>query len=309
MTAVHSPTSADWIDHRDHGGIRHRVLTWNGEGPLVLFAHAASLCAGVWAPVVARLSPDTCAVAYDLRGHGDSDAPSDSAAYAWTRFGDDFARVVEAVSARYGRPVDTCITHSFAGDCALLSLAARRLPLRRLVLLDPVLADAEGATVGAERLAAGTLRLGERESEGFESRAAVAAGLERVLRAQLARDGLDPEAKAAFAEFGCREDDSGRFRLKCRRENEALVYRNRVAIADQLADASIDAEVRLVFATRRRAKPEDQDAAHARDLAIAERVVARCRDGAIHPLDGVGHFLVLEAPPLVAETVAALMRG
>lgn len=302
MTASSSPESG-WLDFREDGGLRHRVLTWPGDGPLVLFAHAASLCAGVWAPVVERLGPSIRAFAYDLRGHGDTDAPTGSDAYAWSHFGDDFGRVVAAIRHRYGQAPDLCVTHSFAGDSALVHLAGHRLETGRMLLLDPVLADAEGATVGAERLAKGTRRLGEKEAAGFDSPEAVGEGLERVLRAQLERDGLDAGAKAAFAAHGSAPDGAGRYRLKCRRENEAEVYANRIAIADFLADESIDAEVQLVFSSRRRAKPEDQAAAYARDWAVAERVVARAREGAVHRLDGVGHFLVLEAPDLVAETI------
>jgi len=306
MRASLDPTELGWLDLRDRGGIRHRLVSWDGDGPLVLLIHAASLCAGAWAPVAARLAPGARVVAYDQRGHGDSDAPTGSDAYRWDLFGDDFARVVDALAERYGRPPDTCVTHSFAGDCALIALAERPVPIGKLVLLDPVLADAEGATVGAERLARGTLRLGEREAEGFESLEAVGEGLERVLRAQLERDRLDADAKAAFAAFGSAPDESGRYRLKCRRENEAEVYRNRVAIADHLAGKSIDADVRLVFSSRRRAKPEDQQAAYARDWDVAERAVAGCRRGSVQRLDGVGHFLVLEAPDLVAETIQRL---
>lgn len=291
------------LDFRDDGGIRHGALDFGGDGPLVLFVHAASLCAGVWAPVVERLGGRVHALAYDQRGHGDADAPTRSEDYAWDLFGDDFGRVVEAATAEHGRPPDLCVTHSFAGDCALVHLAKRSLPIGKLILLDPVLADAEGATVGAQRLAKGTRRLGEKEADGFESQEAVGEGLQRVLRAQLERDGLDPAAKAAFAAFGAAKDETGRFRLKCKRDNEAEVYSNRVAIADHLAGASIDVEAHLVFSSRRRAKPEDMEAAYVRDWDVAERCVSRCRDGAVHRLDGVGHFLVLEAPDLVAETI------
>lgn len=309
--ASESPTSEDWLDLRAQGGLRHRVLRASGtgeKGPLLLFVHAASLCAGVWQPVQQRLGSHT-GVAWDQRGHGDSDAPQEGSAYAWSEFGEDFLRLVEAVTAGEGRAPDACITHSFAGDCALIGLAERSLPVGRMILLDPVLADAEGATTGAARLAKGTRRLGEKEAAGFASSADVEAGLEKVLRAQLARDGLDANAKAAFARYGSAPDQDGIWRLKCRRENEAFVYENRVALADYLSTREVDADVRLVFSEKRRAKPEDQAAAFERDWGEATRVIERCTVGEVMRLDSVGHFLVLEAPDLVAETIETLLRS
>jgi pimeloyl-ACP methyl ester carboxylesterase len=87
----------------------------------------------------------------------------------------------------------------------------------------------------------------------------------------------------------------------------AEIYAHRVALADYLADKSVDADVQLVFSQKRRARPEDQAAAHRRDMEEAERVVSRCRTGQIHQLEGVGHFLVLEAPDLVAAAIQRLL--
>jgi pimeloyl-ACP methyl ester carboxylesterase len=297
---------SDWLDLRTTGALRYRTLDWGGSGKLVLFIHGGSLCAATWGPVIARLS-GVHAIGYDQRGHGDTDAPDLTGDYAWSLFGSDFLRVLTAVQEQYGRAPDAIVTHSFAGDCALIALAETGTSTSRLILLDPVLADAEGATTGAARLAKGTRRLGEKEAEGFESSEAVGAALERVLRAQLVREGLDADAKSAFATFGSAPDPSGRWRLKCRRNNEAEVYVARVALADFLADKEVDADVQLVFSQKRRARPEDQAAATVRDREEAERVVSRCRTGQVHTLQGVGHFLVLEAPELVAGEILRLL--
>ena len=294
-------------DFRAEGGLKQNFLTWQGDGKLVVFAHAASLCAGVWQPVIDRL-PGIAAVGFDQRGHGDTDAPETADAYVWEAFGADFRRAVLSASEQFGRAPDACVTHSFAGDCALMELAERPLETGRMILLDPVLADAEGATVGAERLAKGTRRLGEKESEGFASREDVEAGLERVLRAQLARDGLDAEAKSAFAIHGSACDSEGRWRLKCDRQHEAEVYAHRVALADHLESRQVDAEVHLGFSAKRRGRPEDQEASYARDLREAERVVDRCRAGEVHLLPDVGHFIVLEAPENAARFVSQILE-
>mmetsp|Transcript_84652 Transcript_84652/g.262037 ORF Transcript_84652/g.262037 Transcript_84652/m.262037 type:complete len:345 (+) Transcript_84652:50-1084(+) len=301
------PSLASELDLRARGGVRHGLVEWERDGPLVLFLHANSLCAGAWAPVVAHL-PGVHAVACDQRAHGNSDAPVGPGAYSWRTIGEDFVRIVEAVTQRCGRPPAACVTHSFAGDCALLALAERPLQVGRMILLDPVLADAEGAGQGAERLAKGTRRLGEREAAGFDSAEAVGDSLERLLRASLAREALHPAAKSAFAQFGSYLDSGGRWRLKCLRDNEAAIYANRVALADHLADKRVQTEVRLVFAGKRRGKPELHEAAYRRDWGEATRVVERCGAGsAVQQLDGVGHFLVLEAPELVAETLRELL--
>ncbi|CAE7430498.1 unnamed protein product [Symbiodinium natans] len=238
------------LDFRDEGGLRHRCLQWGSsasQGPLFFCLHAASLCGGVWAPVASRLASrlDCVVVACDLRGHGESDAPSGCPHYSWHAFGEDFIRLTTSVSKLYGRGPAACITHSFAGDTALIGLTAKPRTDMKLLMFDPVLADAEGAKIGAERLAKGTRRLGEKEEHGFDSQQAVGEGLERVLRAALARPSLHPEAKDAFAAFGS-YNDSGRWRLLCRRDNEAEVYANRIALADFLSGKQVNAEASRV---------------------------------------------------------------
>lgn len=303
------------MDLRPQGGIRHGLLEWVGDGgassgALVLFLHANSLCAGVWSPIVHRLPGSVSAVACDLRSHGNSDAPIDSKAYHWQSIGGDVRRIVASVAQRYGRAVDLCVTHSFIGDCTLMSLIDEGpLELGRLLLLDPVLADAEGASTGAKRLAEGTRRLGQKEAEGFDSSEAVQASLERLLRGALFNGTLHTEAKAAFAEYGAAQDASGRWRLKNSRDHEAEVYANRVALADHLEALAAggrraDVESHLVFARKRRGRPEDQEKLFERDWQEASRVIACCRDGSsLQLLEDVGHFLVLENPDLVADTV------
>lgn len=256
-----------------------------------------------------RLPSGICAVACDQRAHGNSDVPPEGAlGFRWEAFGQDFRRIVEGVTARYGRAPDMCITHSFAGDCALMALAEQPMQAGRMVLLDPVLANSEGAVEGAQRLAKGTRRQGEREVDGFDSPEAVGDALEKLLRASLARQVLHPEAKAAFAEFASFPDGRGRWHLKCSRNHEAEVYANRIALADYLETRHVSSEVQVLFASKRRGRPEDQDSNFARDWREAERVVARCGQGsAVHLMEGVGHFLVLEDPDIVAEAIRKLL--
>ena len=342
----------------------------SGASPYIAFFHANSVGPGPWAPIVRRLflAHDdeilpTC-VAVESRGHGDTQvAPGNLGAplpldnpdldddgihtndeyYRWELFADDFARIAAALAARYGGPPRAVVTHSFAGDCALLSLAREKTPSLasapseapappppRLILLDPVLADAEGAARGAARLARGTRRLGEREAASRETFGATSSsvcdGYQRVLAGSgmLHDEGaeLDAEAMRAFAAFAIEpcnrnDDEEGstvpKMRLKCRRSVEASIYKNRVSLGDVLHDRDlrVDADVQLVFSSRRRGKREDQSASFERDWRQAERVISRCTQGSskLHLLQGVGHFLTLENPELVAATLNDLLTN
>jgi len=310
-TSVASRPTESWLDLRAGGGLRHRLLQWGKDSDrLVLFFHANSVGPGPWGPVVRRI-PDIHAVAVELRGHGDSDAPQGHINYRWDLFAADFRQIISATVQRFGKEPYAVVTHSFSGDCALLALAEQPpLPVERLIMLDPVLADADGAAAGAERLAKGTRRLGEREAAGWNSAAALCTSIGRVLSRATARDCLDSEAMAAFAMYAAAPDVNGVWRLKCRRETEAAIYANRICLSHELKAKRVDADVQLVFAGyRRTTSHENQTFAFARDLHEAECVVARCREGcsAVRHIPGVGHFLVLEAPGLVADTLSDML--
>ena len=58
-------------------GINHHYLDWgNPENPPLLMLHATGLCAHAWQPIARELAGDFHVMAFDQRGHGDTD-PSD----------------------------------------------------------------------------------------------------------------------------------------------------------------------------------------------------------------------------------------
>lgn len=286
-------------------GVDLSVAVRDGDdgAPVLLFAHGASLCGEVWAPIVERIGPRCTAVMLDLRGHGASEAPGRADDYRWQLFGADLRSVAAWCGQHFGRPLRGLVTHSFSGDCALVATADGGAFVERLLMLDPVLADPVAADQGGQRLARWTEKMAAAEAEGFASRDEAAERLEQCLRAQLAGDGLDDATKKAFARGGVVERPDGRFAFACNRDGEGHVYRNRTAIAEYLeARERIDCDVTLVFSEKRRGPQEE---ATAKDTDVARRVLARCRRGNFETMAGVGHFLILEAPGRVAERVAA----
>jgi pimeloyl-ACP methyl ester carboxylesterase len=103
-----------------------------GEGtPVLVFLHYFAGSSRAWSPVIDRLAGRHRCIAPDLRGFGDSDAPSTGYSVG------DLADDVCALISRLGLDDYVVVGHSMGGKVAL-ALAARRPPgLRALVLVAP----------------------------------------------------------------------------------------------------------------------------------------------------------------------------
>ncbi|MFL6142294.1 MAG: SDR family oxidoreductase [Labedaea sp.] len=95
-------------------GVRRRLVDSDGlrisvreegdpNGPTLVLVHGYPDNSSVWDGVVARLADGFRIVRYDLRGHGDSDAPKGRAGYLVERLVADLVAVLDATSP--GRPV------------------------------------------------------------------------------------------------------------------------------------------------------------------------------------------------------------
>jgi pimeloyl-ACP methyl ester carboxylesterase len=72
----------------------------HGSGPVVLLTHGYSATSQMWAGQVEALSKDHTLVTWDMRGHGQSDYPSDPAAYSEAATVADMAAILDAVGAQ-----------------------------------------------------------------------------------------------------------------------------------------------------------------------------------------------------------------
>lgn len=131
------------------GGLRLHVREWGEpEGPAVLFVHGWSQCHLYWSEQYESDLADECRlVAFDLRGHGMSEAPLDPEPYAEARhWADDLAAVIEALGLE--RPV--LVGHSYGP----------------LVLCDYVRVHGQEG-IGAMNFVGGATSLGPEAAERF----------------------------------------------------------------------------------------------------------------------------------------------
>jgi pimeloyl-ACP methyl ester carboxylesterase len=121
-------------------GDRIHFLDWGGNGqPGVVLVHGLAASAWIWAPVARRLIAARRTVAMDLRGHGLSDAPTDTGAYDLNVLGSDVVAVAEGSGAldpdNAGARV-TLVGHGFGAIAAVAAAAELGDRCARLVLVD-----------------------------------------------------------------------------------------------------------------------------------------------------------------------------
>lgn len=105
-----------------------------GRGGLpVVFAHSTAGSSAHWAHQLTHLRPTRRAVAFDLRGHGRSESPSDDD-YSISSMAADVHAVVDALRI----PRFVLVGHSLGGGVALTYAGAHPDRIAGLLLLDPI---------------------------------------------------------------------------------------------------------------------------------------------------------------------------
>ncbi len=163
-----------------------------GDGPVVLLSHGFSATGAMWAPQFPVLAERYHAMAWDLRGHGQSGSPEDPAAYSLEASVEDIAALLD----HSGSESAVIGGHSLGG---YISLAfADRYPERVRALLlvgtgpgfkrdEPRQAWNDNATKQAEKLEAKGLAIFPEAHTAWAGTHLSAAGLARAARGMLAQ--------------------------------------------------------------------------------------------------------------------------
>src|SRR5581483_5913731 len=104
----------------DVGGIALAVADHapgRADLPALVCAHATGFCGAVWQPIAEAFRDRFRVIAFDERGHGDSDKPAD--AYAWSDFVRDLAGLLDALALR-----DVVAVGHSMGGAAVAGVAA-----------------------------------------------------------------------------------------------------------------------------------------------------------------------------------------
>lgn len=178
--------------------------------------------------------------------------------------------------------------HSMGGTSSLLAAAAEPARVRALALFDPVIfpAEAQGPETAESPLVAGALR-----------RRAVFANRQAAYEAYLGRGAFRTWSEDQLADYvaaGFRETETGEVTLSCTPDWEASNFRSH-NYDPWAAFWATRCPIRLLRAAEASTfRPDEREAALVHDGRVT-----------IETIPGTTHFLPMERPDLVRETLAA----
>jgi pimeloyl-ACP methyl ester carboxylesterase len=184
-------------------------------GPALVLIHATGFLAGLWRPIAERLSNQVRVVAFDQRGHGDSDTPASG--YAFETFAADLQRVIEGLELE--RPI--LAGHSSGGTTIVAHAALHPGGVSRAVLIEPILPLPEWFTEPPAGRSALSL------AEGARKRRAVWPDRETLYEAYRGRETFSmwrEDVLRLYVDEGTFERADGQIELKCAPEIEAQFF-------------------------------------------------------------------------------------
>lgn len=282
--------------HIHVNGVELVYFEWGerGDGGTIVMAHATGFHARVWDRTIAALPGSPHVIAYDQRGHGRSQKLGP---YSWDVFGQDLFDLLEALDLE-----DVVGVGHSMGGCAMLRAAStaparfERLVLVDPVILDPVIFEAWGETLGAVRpedhpvaRRKGHWRSWREMFERFEHRHPYSLWQREVLE--------------DYARYGVLEDPAGTgYVMACPPVVEASVYTAQGGRDVYPMIAGIDLPVTVLRGRQRQGERDGgtMDFAASPTWPALASQFARGRD--VH-LPELTHFIPMEAPELTADYV------
>ncbi len=130
------------------GGLKHRVMEWQGGADTLLLLHGFLDCGGSFSRMVRHLPADLHVVAVDFRGHGETEWVGTGGHYNFYDYVRDVRDVADAV--RHDRL--HVLGHSMGGGVSLLVAGAWPEDVERLIVVEGLGPPAENIADGPERM-------------------------------------------------------------------------------------------------------------------------------------------------------------
>jgi pimeloyl-ACP methyl ester carboxylesterase len=218
----------------------------HGHGPRVVFTHGLGDDSSTWGALIPLLPADVLAVAWDLRGHGRSDAPERPDGYSMELAVGDLLRIIESTSDAGAAHL---VGHSLGGYLSMV-VALRRPDLVRsltMVASGPGYRDPDAREEWNRHVDAAVLRMPvapEAAALAHQSSDEVMAGAATLVPPLLVvvgeRDvrfhaGTDHLARTVPGSVVCRIGDAGHHPQRTHAEEVARAVARHIAPAGSVA--------------------------------------------------------------------------
>ena len=273
------------------GQLRLAVQDWGGRGQTLLLSHPTGFLGAVWRPVIEALRDegfDGRIISYDHRGHGLSSKPDNG--YEWERFATD----TELLMAALGLEGIVGAGHSAGATTLAAVSAANPSRFKRLVLVDPIIFDAELRSAMGE----GPNPLAERT----RARRMVWDSREQIIESFAGREPYDTwtkEALEAYVRPGSFDRPDGMVELLCPGRIEAQVYEQATEFDALSCLGKVRVPCLIVRGQTSGSFPEER----------AARALAVMPDARMVTVAGTSHFVPMERPGELARLIACETRA
>ena len=275
------------------------LLEWDAprDAPVLLFAHANGFNASTYVHLLGPLAGEFRVIAFDLRGHGETDLPTDSRlAAGWRVFRDDLLRLVDALAI--GPAV--LAGHSFGASSVLMAAAARPGIAKALILADPVMVtDRTALSAAAARLWGHPEKVNPLYALALKRRAQFKSR-EDAIKSFTGRGAFrtwPPEMVADYVAGGLLPDGDA-FRLACDPKWEAASYAT-YPIRIAALGSRIDVPVTILSGTVNSATTP----------SVLEEFARRQGKTRTIAIEGASHFLPMEYPERMREEIRRAASG
>ena len=268
-------------------GINHHYLAWgNPSLQTVIMVHATGLCSAVWNPIATKLSQTKHVMAFDQRGHGDSDK-SDSG-NSFELIGEDLASIIEIL----GESQIFVVGHSSGGIATLIADHLLSGQIAKAMLVETRILDGQGSGGILKKRADQTRRkrpIWENRNTMYEA-----------YRPRDAFKNWTEECFISFIERGTKLLPDGKAQLKCSPEIEASFYEQRENLVLSNYFKDLTAEYKILLGNYPEAQHIDDN-----DLVYFLNNVP---DSSVKSMQIGSHFLPLEHPQVVFEEIEEFFR-
>jgi pimeloyl-ACP methyl ester carboxylesterase len=272
-------------------GLELHVLEWSEEGVPLVLLHGFGNEAHIWDDFAPEVAPYYRTLAFDLRGHGDSDRHPEAHYDYEYQLAD-----LEAAFAALGIDRLVLCGHSFGGRVAMLFAGAHPERLAGLVIVDSA---PELDSRGVVRI---QVDLAEQGDATFASVEAYERGLAHAYPAG------QPTALARMARFGVRRREDGRYE---RKTDPAFHRRAATASPEEAARREQETTRRLWDSLARTTCPTLVVRGAASDIFSPENADRMVEDvlpnGHLAVVPQAGHSVMTDNPTGFAKAVGAFV--